>query len=86
MAVSWTSQEPEVTRNIDKQGLTLLKQAGTGIENGNSYNFGVKVVSAAWEGAAGTDLAVLSVSGTLVICVTGGAVDGTIYAWVKDYN
>jgi hypothetical protein len=84
---NWDSQKPEVTRNLDKTGLSLLKQAGDTIANGESYDFGVAVIDAAWKGEGVTDRASLTISGSIVAVLENeaGTVDGTIYAWVKDF-
>lgn len=85
---TWTLGEPEVVRNIDKQGLTLLKVAGTAIANGNTYDFGCKVVDAAWVGTAATDRANVGIisDGTVIVYENeAGNVAGTIYAWVEEF-
>lgn len=83
---TWTAQEPEVTRNSDKNGLTLLKQHGTAIATGNTYDFGLKIVDSAWKGDTATDRGTTAHTNTQVAVLEdeAGTVAGTIYAWVTD--
>lgn len=77
---------PENTALKQLSNAQLRVVSGIGIDDGDTYDFGLQVIVASWIGVAPSSYASTSFSGSVVtVHETSGTVAGFIHAWVKDF-